>query len=136
MQTSSRSSEITGIVASIQTSEELRNLVSFKYLQCLAETITEPVIKRYPELAELRTIFFDSAGRKRLYDIKNQYGDLYSYFLTKLQIQIENIRKDQNALMENVKNQEDALFAIALTEPVDRMIDAIYANNNHILEYA
>ncbi len=130
----------------IETSEELIDLASFKYLQVLAQTMTGEICKNYPGLIEFHNIFFDpKKGEQpyqpdRLKTYKNipitSYNNLYSIFLQEFQKEIGGIQASQKKLMAIISSTNDLKLKADLinqVKAVDRMIDCIYNNDNGVL---
>jgi len=131
----------------IETSEELIDLASFKYLQVLAQTVTEEICKNYPWLIEFHNIFFDPKKGEQPYQpdqlkaYKNlpitSYNGLYSFFLQEFQKEIGGIQASQNKLMAIISSTNDLKLKADLinqVKAVDRMIDCIYNNDNGVLD--
>ncbi|GEM_PF-1439701 len=123
----------------IKDGAELRNINSFEYLKEIAKNITPDVLSLYPNLAELRAVFFDENSNEKDYDGKFDYGALYTSFLAELQQQITNISRDQEERFNHAQavlhqsETTDKETLIQQIKQVDQFITVIYVNQNRAL---
>lgn len=123
----------------ITNAVQLKNTTSFDYLKEIAKVITPEIANLYTFLGDLKSKFYDSNNNEISFDKNYAYGELYSSFLRKFQLEIPQINSDQvirfNHINSNKKNT-NSTSEMELLKNIDQIIIRIYANQNHALQRA